>query len=83
MKEFIQQQSEKATNNYLEKRPKFDELIKSAVTESAEQGLNTACISFQGNWAEMKLAERYLKDLGCYNVDGGSNYSWKHIHFTF
>lgn len=83
MKEFIQQQSEKAINNYLEKRPKFDELIKSAVTESAERGLNTACISFQGDWAEMKLAERYLKDLGCYNVDGGSNYSWKHIHFTF
>jgi hypothetical protein len=33
--------------------------------------------------AEMKLAERYLKDLRCYNIDGGSNYSWKHIHFNF
>ena len=83
MKEYIQQQSEKATNLYLTKRTQFDELIKSAVTKSAKRGLNTACLSFQGDWAEMKLAERYLKDLRCYNISGGSNYSWKHIHFSF
>lgn len=83
MKEFIATKSQEAKDKYLQEREKYDLLIKNAVEEAAAVGLNTACVSIQATWFEMKLVERYLADLGCYNIDGGSNYSWKHIHFDF
>lgn len=83
MKEFIQQKSQKAYNKYLELRENYELLIKNAVETSAEIGLNTACITVQATWNEMKIIERYLGDLGCRVTKSYSNYSWKYITFNF
>lgn len=83
MKEFITKKSQEAKTNYLQTRTKFDTAIKNAIEESAEIGLNRACIQFQGTWRDVAILSRYLEDLGCTNIQGMSNYSWKSVDFDF
>lgn len=81
--QYIKDQSKRAFNTYLEAREEFESYIKQAVEEAADRGLNRAHITFQGKWEDALIIQRYLKDLGCTEINLDSNYSWKYVSFNF
>lgn len=83
MYKFIEEQSKKASQIYNEEKTQFDEAIKKAVKQAAEHGLNHAVVCVQTSWYSMEIIKKYLQELGCRDINGSSNYSWKIISFDF